>query len=352
MNQFSDKEQIVYNMLQDEKSRQCFAARKYFTQTGHIGSFKDLAEKSDGFEDLFNKLKNNSYAVYGAGEMCRNMIRIFKGLQVFQNCKAIFDKNEELHGSYIEDIPILPPLNSGSQHISFDYIVIGISKKSGILHQIVEFLKGIGFQEEQILLPYDDIFFIDKIYFDKEIILPKLKENGIFVDGGSYDFYDSQRFIQYSPSVKKIYAFEPDRKNFEKVNRNASQYSIDIETMPYALWSKACPLYFDSSASLSSMIAEDGKTLINAVSLDDMVTSDEQITFVKLDIEGAEQQALEGMRQMLARDKPLLAISIYHKPYDYVEIPLLIHDIVPEYKMYIRHYHLLQMDTVLYCRRD
>ena len=74
----------------------------------------------------------------------------------------------------------------------------------------------------------------------------------------------------------------------------------------------------------------------------------EEVTFIKMDIEGAELKALKGAKNIILRDKPKLAISIYHKPEDIVEIPLFIKELVPEYKLYIRHYSNDSIETVLY----
>ena len=69
---------------------------------------------------------------------------------------------------------------------------------------------------------------------------------------------------------------------------------------------------------------------------------------IKMDIEGAETEALKGAKMIIKRDKPVLAISIYHKPEDIIELPELISDIHEGYKFYLRHYSLSWYDTVLY----
>ena len=67
-----------------------------------------------------------------------------------------------------------------------------------------------------------------------------------------------------------------------------------------------------------------------------------------MDIEGAEQNALEGAKDIILRNKPKLAICLYHKPEDLWEIPLYIHSLVPEYKIYIRHHSHTNEETVMY----
>ncbi|MFI3174418.1 MAG: FkbM family methyltransferase [Bacillota bacterium] len=67
-----------------------------------------------------------------------------------------------------------------------------------------------------------------------------------------------------------------------------------------------------------------------------------------MDIEGAELVALQGGEQTIKKYKPKLAICIYHKPEDVIELFAYIKNLVPEYKFYIRHYSNTQTETVLY----
>ena len=79
-----------------------------------------------------------------------------------------------------------------------------------------------------------------------------------------------------------------------------------------------------------------------------IIIKDDKITFLKMDIEGSELKALHGARKIIQRDKPKLAICVYHKPEDIIEIPLYINSLVPEYKFYMRHYGYTPANTVLY----
>jgi hypothetical protein len=85
------------------------------------------------------------------------------------------------------------------------------------------------------------------------------------------------------------------------------------------------------------------------VSLDDFLSEKEQreITYIKLDIEGAELEALKGMKKIIATCKPKLAICIYHKPTDLWTIPLFIRSLNPSYKLYIRQHDRVH-ETVCY----
>ena len=90
-----------------------------------------------------------------------------------------------------------------------------------------------------------------------------------------------------------------------------------------------------------------GNSVVKGVTLDEII-KDEKVTYIKLDVEGSELKALEGAKNTIKKNKPRLAICIYHKLEDILELPLYILDLVPEYKFYIRHYCSCMWETVLY----
>lgn len=115
------------------------------------------------------------------------------------------------------------------------------------------------------------------------------------------------------------------------------------------LWDKKDIASFGGSGC--PHIDSGGEQTIKLESLDEFLQSN-KVTFIKMDIEGAELKALIGAKKTIKKYKPKLAICIYHKPDDIWEIPLYIHDLVPEYKMYIRHYSAKGCSTILYATVD
>ena len=90
---------------------------------------------------------------------------------------------------------------------------------------------------------------------------------------------------------------------------------------------------------------------VELVKLDNYI--DEYPTFVKMDLEGAELDSLKGMERILREQKPKLAICVYHKWLDFYEIPMYLHQIVPEYRFKLRHHEQDTLyDTVLYAWVD
>lgn len=91
---------------------------------------------------------------------------------------------------------------------------------------------------------------------------------------------------------------------------------------------------------------ESNSTCVAVDALDQLL--DDNVTFIKMDIEGAEYKAIKGAETIIRNYHPKLAISIYHNAEDIWELPRLIMTICPDYKLYLRHYSIAQAETVLY----
>ena len=86
---------------------------------------------------------------------------------------------------------------------------------------------------------------------------------------------------------------------------------------------------------------------IDVVSLDDYLR-DKRVTFIKMDIEGAEWDTLLGAEKIIRKNKPRLAISVYHKMGDFIRIPKFLLSIHSDYKIYFRQYSLINNETIMY----
>jgi FkbM family methyltransferase len=124
-------------------------------------------------------------------------------------------------------------------------------------------------------------------------------------------------------------------------------------TFAEGVWSTPDILGFDSRGSSASTVVEEGAAVDNAVQVPvtslDVALGGAAPNYIKMDVEGAERQALEGSREIIKRYKPVLAICVYHKPADLWELPLFIHEICPDYKMYLRLHSHMGTSAVLYC---
>ena len=111
------------------------------------------------------------------------------------------------------------------------------------------------------------------------------------------------------------------------------------------LGEKVANLKFSNDATLGSRITKKGHLTIQVVPLDRIIN---KATFIKLDIEGAEKEALRGAKKIIIKYSPKLVICIYHKSTDLWRIPLLIKKYVSSYSFYLRHYGQFIYGTVCY----
>ncbi|KLU63622.1 hypothetical protein DEAC_c44790 [Desulfosporosinus acididurans] len=164
-------------------------------------------------------------------------------------------------------------------------------------------------------------------------------------------------FINKVGKFKYIYAFEPDEENFKTLNKELEELSVNacndqIIAFNAGVFDKNERVLFQpNSNGGGSQINENGLQTIEVLALDS-VLCEKEVTFIKMDIEGAEKEALLGAKEIITSQRPKLAICVYHKPEDLWEIPLLIKSWVPEYKLYLRHHCHDITETVCYAVLD
>jgi|GEM_PF-2224962 len=199
------------------------------------------------------------------------------------------------------------------------------------------------------ILAYDKNFFLGMQYFD--VAAPR-GEDEVFVDAGARDGAVINDFLKYcNGRYRHIYAFEPEPDNYRRLCANLKDWGVENATLvPKGLSSDNATV--DLGVFSQNFISGGSSIGVPMISLDLFLDESECITFIKMDIGGFELEALLGARETIRRWKPRLAISIYHKPCDIIDLPAYILQIVPEYKFCIRHYSFSTQDTVLYAMVD
>lgn len=182
-------------------------------------------------------------------------------------------------------------------------------------------------------------------YFEKGIIY--LSDDEVFIDGGSCIGDTLEEFLrQTNGRIKHAYCFEPEKtKHKEFLSRFSALKNVEL--IPCGLWSGKDELSFNATGTGSSSISRCGTVKIQVTSIDEVLQG-APATFIKMDIEGAETEALKGAENTIRRHRPKLGICVYHKPLDIAEIPLYIKELLPEYKIYLRHYNYGSSETVCY----
>lgn len=181
--------------------------------------------------------------------------------------------------------------------------------------------------------------------YDWELL--SLSKQDVVVDGGAYigdTIIEMRNFIGELP--KRVFAFEPDKNNIERLYQNFSKKEQEhISAITAGLYSRDDILHFVFSGTVGSTISDSAKETIYTQALDE---HDEykNITVIKMDIEGSELEALYGCKKLLYKNKPRLAICIYHKNEDLIDIYNFLKEF--KYRFYLRHHSASVEETVLY----
>lgn len=156
-------------------------------------------------------------------------------------------------------------------------------------------------------------------------------------DLGAYNGDTARELIARYPNIEKIYALEPDRRNFKKLSEYAgSLEGREIIPINAAAWRESATLTFADSGSRNSGAFAKGRQIeVPAISLDG-VLSGEAVDYIKYDVEGAEAEAIEGSAQTIRAFRPRLSVSVYHRSEDIFALLLQISALCPDYKFYLR----------------
>lgn len=160
-------------------------------------------------------------------------------------------------------------------------------------------------------------------------------ENEVYLDLGAYRGDTVFEFLKYAPAYKKIYAVEPDKKTFLKLKETTGDIK-NIECINACVSNKSCLGTFAMNGSRGSN-SSGGKEKIRYIKADDII-KDNDITFIKADIEGAECEFLEGAENIIKTKKPKMMISCYHRSDDLFKIPEAVMKLRNDYKVYMRHF--------------
>lgn len=336
----SDVERLN-QMWGDEESRIIFQANIMYRLFGDVSAY----EKSNQYifqrrqaKNILDLLKKNkgTLALFGAsvaGEVTLDLLNAL-GIQA----SYFVDNDSKKWGNQLRGLHIRDPkcLQDNTQ---FEYVLVTPSS-SRFCEEIIEQLLDMGVSQNKILCPYK-VF--GKMYCEQEIL--DITENDVLVDGGCYDGTSSYDIDSIPVNgIKKIYAFEPDENHFERC-RKYFKDNQKVELIKKGLYDANGVCSFMSQDGEGSLICDGGTEKIDICKIDTLASD---ATFIKMDIEGAELKALEGAKETIIKNRPKLAISIYHNSEDILQIPLWLKEIVPEYRLYLRQYTMSYLECVLY----
>ena len=186
-------------------------------------------------------------------------------------------------------------------------------------------------------------------YFDKNIM--KFHDREVMVDVGCLDGGTAIEFKkalerQGIHTYKEIIALEPSAIWIAFIE-NRMEKLPDFRLIKKGAWDKKDVLRFSADHGGNSLITNEGNTEIEVDTIDNML-GDTAATFIKMDIEGSELKALQGAKNQISKNRPKLAVSVYHRKTDLIDIPTYLLSLVPDYKLYLRSYRSGGFETVLY----
>lgn len=186
----------------------------------------------------------------------------------------------------------------------------------------------------------------DKQEVFTSVLRPSPEEH--FADLGAYNGDTIRELLSYTEGrYASITALEPDKRNFRKLSAYAEQLAGSVRLVQAGAWDCDTELCFAAKAGRQSKVSAQGvQTQMRAL---DSVLDGGPCTMLKLDVEGAERYALYGAAKTIQRDRPKLNIAAYHRSEDFFELPLMIHSLCPDYRLYLRHHpYVPAWDTNLY----
>lgn len=316
--------QSIYAALDDDMSRSIYRHRLLYSLFGDKTTIKEMIYEL--FPDT-KQIETSKVCYYGAGGGGISFI------QVKRDIPFIIDQYQE--GSLC-GIPIISLDDFVKRPDCEQFLVIVTIAREDIRREVENELvrRGLRYILGCPGLQYFDLNALDL-------------QDEYFVDAGALDGNTTKSFFDQVKNGRS-YVFEPNPRQFE-ITKKRFCTCPQVELFPYGLSDRNNKVRFDpmDMNAGSARCSESGSIQVQVRRLDSLL-SDRKVTYIKMDIEGSELAALRGAERIIREKRPKLAISVYHKPEDIWEIPRLILSYHPDYKLYLRHYSIMDTETVLY----
>lgn len=370
---FTKRMYELYSFLTDDESKELFWARLRYDAEPSLENMQRLVLASSTFTEekkaerrLWRDKLNEIYisgkkiVFYGAGTVGKDYADMFAYSGLDFSCFCDYYK----HGHTYCGHSVIPPQELFEEMDDY-YVIITAGPETS--RQVMELLKKNGFREDHILDFMAPIFERREgviQYFEFAKMFPL---NSAFVDAGCFDATDTIAFSEvFRGKYSNIIALEPDPKNYRVCEERIKEAGLNnVELLQVGLSDSLGNASFVADASGGSYMLSEAKmygraqpsfetrmTDVSEIQINtsplDSITPKTRIGMIKMDIEGAEWKALHGAEKTIMRDKPVLALSVYHRRGDLLVIMDYLHTLVPDYFFWIRHYGSYSDDTVLY----
>lgn len=261
------------------------------------------------YKDIYNQLKELNLEVYYIGDCFLNMYDEKYSKQYFESSRKNIIESFYLFEDY------------QSKEIYVEHFLNKVSNRNDVK-------------------PFYDLQ-TEGEYFNTELLDITNEEH--FVDCGAFNGDTIISFLKKcNNEYKTIYAFELDSNIYKELIGNIKKFKINnVKAYNFGVGEEEKEIVYSYKG--------DKKLKSKLVRLDDILSED-KVTFIKMDIEGAEYGALKSSVKIIKEQAPKLAICTYHLLQDLWEIPLFIKKVNPHYKLYMRHHSPIVWDTVLYAQ--
>ena len=237
---------------------------------------------------------------------------------------------------------------------SREYVEENVSSLLKVYNQLEDDISRkhyIAYINQKISMDYkylDGVYLDEDQYFLEDII--KFVDNECFVDCGAYTGDTADAFVKRIEAdggrYQAIHSFEPDKHNYEILQERKIKR---LHSYCLATGKEKMEMHFSSKGKGSSSgLTFDVNAETIKVDTIDNILQNQRVTFIKMDVEGYELDSLTGAESVIRKNKPKLAICIYHKKEDLWQIQEYIKSLIPEYKFYVRAYEKTATELVLY----
>lgn len=161
----------------------------------------------------------------------------------------------------------------------------------------------------------------------------RLGNNEIYMDLGAYDGDTIREFLNHTGGYEKIYAVEPNGRNFKKLCKNTSELK-NTELFNICVSDKTDYELLPKNGGRSILGKANQRAESDTV---DNILNGKRVTYIKFDVEGFESKAIDGTAETIKNYKPKMLVSCYHRSEDIFALALKVKKIRPDYKVYIRH---------------
>jgi FkbM family methyltransferase len=359
-----------------------------------------LAARADS---LFERESGRAYpaplVLCGAGRLGRVTLRGLRSLDIEPS--AFADNNPRLHGERVDDCAVTSIDDAVKQHGADSVFITTVYTAQPLREQLIArgvriaSARALFFQHAATFLPHGSVDspasipseasairlglsrFVDdsskaeyvaqiawhtlavtsvprwtpaeQTYFPDFI---RLTDDEVFVDCGAFDGDTIRAFLdRRQERFGQLIVFEPDPTNYARLQSFISglppSVGDRVTAHQVAAHSGLATLRFSSADGAGSAVAAGGDIEVRADSIDRLLAS-VRPTFIKMDIEGAEPNALQGARATLRTHSPTLAVCLYHARRHLWELPELIHQANPRYRIFLRRHSDESWETVAY----